>query len=938
MSLFLFIAGVICFLIGLVCMFSCGSKKLRESAGGVFIKSFPGFFLLSAFCVMYSVILYRHSPLEATLFDLAVLVLGISFLGGLFATIRPYKRRRLLSFTTIIPFGLFFAGWLMYFAAYYCGTSGEGDLTSGNLLRSVFMSAFHALKLFALDGGYASIVARTSGFGDYHLAYEIFFALLYSFGAVATLTAFVTIVKNLSAKLKYYLKRVTFWKKVHVFSCLTEESLAIACSLVTTRGMNPIKAFLFQFKKPVIVFTDISRRGTDGELIERAKEIGSILFHKDIGTIKFCGLNHVYYVMGDDEGEKLRQANELSRHYDNSRNRLYVFSESVQSEMFLNGLDLKNMKLVRINAIQSLVYRSLYDNGVRLFQNAAVTKDSNGDKVISAVIVGLGMYGKEMLKALTWYCQMDGYRLKINAYDSDADAEKKLRLSCPDMMAMSDKQIEGDSYYSINIHKFDIEDPTFYDHLATITDVSYVFVCLGDDERNAKMAKSIRELYSGLKNAKGYFKDRLPGTPDIETVIYDTSIKEKLGMTWSDKTIGASDKEVDGGKNFKKQPYRIHVIGDLKSFYSARTLTSDDSDELIQAAMGVHLRWAETCVVNSLYDNSIIKHIKEKSKEEGKKVVCIIKPYLTFNAPVVSHLSLEDIFDGNLVALGISKERLDEIWQGLYKRLNKEWKVGEEHGFTSEERESLCGKYYGTYCFIVDNLTYNYDYMDVDEVAENKAKELEGETDKKKRKKIKREEEVLAVDTLLEVGINEHPEIGVRDNGDAKRFCIADVFNVVKSSFANIIKWFKTPKEDRAEMKRVRDAEKTALKRYREIKKIAEEKIENSKENDKKKFWRYSYYYRSSICKAMHESLRLELVEKNLISDERLKTVILLHAEEKCTRNDLMIICNLEHIRWNAFMRSEGYSYAKKRLDLAKQHDNLVPTEKLTIATLRKDI
>ena len=37
----------------------------------------------------------------------------------------------------------------------------------------------------------------------------------------------------------------------------------------------------------------------------------------------------------------------------------------------------------------------------------------------------------------------------------------------------------------------------------------------------------------------------------------------------------------------------------------------------------------------------------------------------------------------------------------------------------------------------------------------------------------------------------------------------------------------------------------------------------------------------------------------------------------------------LEHKRWNAYMRSEGYSYAVNRNDMAKQHNCLVPFDKL---------
>ena len=45
----------------------------------------------------------------------------------------------------------------------------------------------------------------------------------------------------------------------------------------------------------------------------------------------------------------------------------------------------------------------------------------------------------------------------------------------------------------------------------------------------------------------------------------------------------------------------------------------------------------------------------------------------------------------------------------------------------------------------------------------------------------------------------------------------------------------------------------------------------------------------------------------------------------------------VEHIRWNAYMRTEGYIYAPQRYDLGKMHYNLVPVSELSNDDLRKD-
>ena len=65
--------------------------------------------------------------------------------------------------------------------------------------------------------------------------------------------------------------------------------------------------------------------------------------------------------------------------------------------------------------------------------------------------------------------------------------------------------------------------------------------------------------------------------------------------------------------------------------------------------------------------------------------------------------------------------------------------------------------------------------------------------------------------------------------------------------------------------------------------------------------------------------------------------------ESELTLEEREIIENLEHRRWNAYMRSEGYVYSgstnkNSRNDLAKMHNDLVSFETLTEEEKRKDL
>ena len=96
--------------------------------------------------------------------------------------------------------------------------------------------------------------------------------------------------------------------------------------------------------------------------------------------------------------------------------------------------------------------------------------------------------------------------------------------------------------------------------------------------------------------------------------------------------------------------------------------------------------------------------------------------------------------------------------------------------------------------------------------------------------------------------------------------------------------------------------------------------------SDEDSFWGYEYNYKSSIASAIHlkykKYCRVPGIE--------------LPPEDRSTE-DRDAIRKLEHRRWNAYMRSIGYTYSKERNDLAKTHHCLVDFEKLPEKEKEKD-
>lgn len=205
----------------------------------------------------------------------------------------------------------------------------------------------------------------------------------------------------------------------------------------------------------------------------------------------------------------------------------------------------------------------MFDEGDCIFENAYF---SNDRKEIHAIVVGLGKYGTEMLKALTWYAQMDGYSIDIHAFDKDELAEETFAALCPELMSekYNGVSIPGESEYTIHIHSgVDVRTKTFADHMAALSKTTFVFVCLGEDADNINQSANIRMLCA-----------RAGCSPIIKTVVYSTDEKNALS----------------GITNYRGQAYGIEAIGDLESTYSEELLIGSELERL---ALERHLKWGQ---------------------------------------------------------------------------------------------------------------------------------------------------------------------------------------------------------------------------------------------------------------------------------------------------------------------------------------------------------
>ncbi len=85
---------------------------------------------------------------------------------------------------------------------------------------------------------------------------------------------------------------------------------------------------------------------------------------------------------------------------------------------------------------------------------------------------------------------------------------------------------------------------------------------------------------------------------------------------------------------------------------------------------------------------------------------------------------------------------------------------------------------------------------------------------------------------------------------------------------------------------------------------------------DEESFYSYEYNYRSSVSSAIHNKAKTHCLDEETL---------------KVRKGEI------EHIRWNAYVRSVGYIYSSTRNDLGKMHPDLIPYDELKEKERQKD-
>lgn len=428
------------------------------------------------------------------------------------------------------------------------------DCDFGATLKAIIIGVQNTIQFFTADSDFGLISDNIGGLtGWIKDAYGLLGTVLIIFAPVLTFGFVLSFFKGATAQLKYFFRAAA---DTYVFSEINQNAVSLAESV---RDGDP---------KAIIIFTNVPKEEEkiDDDLLDRIRQLRIICRKEDISLIKLKrsqpNTKTIFFALCEEESQSISEVLQLVPKYRNRANTtIYLFSTSVESELILNNLDKGKLIVRRINPQTSFVNHILSSQGKLLFDSAIPLEGLQ--KEISALILGMGRLGTEMLKALTWYCQMDNYRFKLNGFDKADGCKDQITAQCPELLKerYNGVFVPGEAYYQIDIHTCDVHTESFREKVRNIGNISFAFVCLGNDSLNISAAVELRVLFEQMRIH-----------PVIMAVV---SNPEKCAA-------------LTGAKHRTGVPYDILFVGDAKTVYSAQVIMNPALEE---EALALHKRY-----------------------------------------------------------------------------------------------------------------------------------------------------------------------------------------------------------------------------------------------------------------------------------------------------------------------------------------------------------
>lgn len=594
----------------------------------------------------------------------SVAVTVIALIYALWTAKKGKGARRLFSAMMLFTMGVFVAVFALFIPVYYLRFD-FGD--NWIVLRPLLVALHNTLRVFILDGEFETVVKALEPYPvELRISYELLAAVLYVAAPIMTFTNVLSLFRNFWGELRFRMHRRG---AIFILSELNECSVALAQDIY---GREEFK------KKPLIVFTDVFEREEEAlyELLLEARKMNAICLKGDVAKLNLASKRGrvEVFLIGEDESENVSQAVKITEALEKkvpakraANVKVFAFArgessgyilDSVKYDKLLDNAQARNyadntFKLRRVNVIRQLVWNAIPKMG--LFERAK-------DKTVSVLLVGMGEYGIEFLKALLWYCQVDGYRLELNVIDKMAkDAQNGVRIEsvigryCPEIIRANPCHRDGFAEYDIRCFSdVDMKTDGFTELLADkataerLKKTTTAIIALGDDDSNVEASVYLRTVFDRLlgirASANTALADEVPG---IYSIVYDD---RKSGILQ-----GAEIRR--GGENFlrtyNETPFDIHFIGSLSDQYSYEAIYNG---ALEKTGYAEHVGWAE--IRRRLHGE--MKNDLHMSEEEIQKIYFDPSSYAISEPVEKRKYQRFEYFRLSSIARAMYKEQMDK--------------------------------------------------------------------------------------------------------------------------------------------------------------------------------------------------------------------------------------------------------------------------------------
>lgn len=553
--------------------------------------------------------------------SICVFVAGLAYCIKVRKTIKQKLGVGSWQFSTAI---IFVSALLMHIPVYYTEANTGFEQ---NILFPFIKAVFQSIRLFIIDADLNEVISSLNslrpslrfGFSCYEIA-------LFCLAPFLTATFLLVVFKDFISRVTVSLKRN---QKIYVMSELNEMSIALAESIKNTLT-----------GKYTIVFLDVGRAEKDSksDLLQKATELKAFCLKQDLTDANLFSNTNSYeiFFISENETENLEKVIAFSELYRTKITaKIFVYAASATSGYIIDSLDTDTVEIAddvlrgKIENNDDQVFNYIYEHGVDSSLIAKNTFDirridyaedfavkalndsdifticksqHNLEKTISIMIVGLGKFGKEILKTALWYCQVPGYKLEINVIDFGLDkhgfktnVKDMFEHECPEILSHNMPDYTGDEGYDVQFFDADCFsssfDRVFEEQKARFLKTQVVFVTLGNDDKNIDIAIELRRQF-----------DRLLGWDDNDKTLKESIKVSKYNDIPLINAVVFDDKKAKNIEtklvNHKELPYNINSIGSLSEIYSYANIIEAEKNEI--DAIRYHIEWI--CVDSRIRD------------------------------------------------------------------------------------------------------------------------------------------------------------------------------------------------------------------------------------------------------------------------------------------------------------------------------------------------